>query len=192
MKKKITIFFLLILILVFFFIFFKSFREDDVSNLKDEKISDNKINANIIKDVNYTSRDSSGNEYILNASEGEIDLKNTDIIFLKNVKAIIKFKNNDKVIITSDYGKYNIENYDTIFNENVVAVYLDNKITSKYLDFSLVRNSMIITKDVVFTNSENTLKADVIEMDLETKDSKIFMFDNKKKVNIKNKINGNN
>ena len=71
-------------------------------------------------------------------------------------------------------------------------MYLDNKITSKYLDFSLVRNSMIITKDVVFTNSENTLKADVIEMDLETKDSKIFMFDNKKKVNIKNKINGNN
>ena len=80
----------------------------------------------------------------------------------------------------------------TIFNQNVVAVYLDNKITSEYLDFSLSRNSMIITRDVIFTNTENTLKADVVEMNIETKDTKIFMFDNKEKVNIQNNWYGNN
>ena len=46
---------------------------------------------------------------------------------------------------------------------------------------------MIISKNVVYTNLENILKADVIEMDVKTKDTKIFMFDNNKKVNIKDK-----
>ena len=95
-------------------------------------------------------------------------------------------KNKNEIKITSDFGKYNILNYDTIFNQNVVSIYLDNKITSEYLDFSLTRNSMIITRDVIFTNTENTLKADVVEMNIETKDTKIFMFDNKRKVNIQN------
>ena len=40
------------------------------------------------------------------------------------------------------------------------------------------RNTMIISKNVIFTNLENVLKADVIEMDLKTKDTKIFMYEN--------------
>ena len=46
---------------------------------------------------------------------------------------------------------------------------------------------MIISKKVVYTNLENILKADVIEMNLKTKDTKIFMYENSKKVNIKSK-----
>ena len=46
---------------------------------------------------------------------------------------------------------------------------------------------MIVTKNVIYTNTENILEADIIEMNIETKDTKIFMFDNKKKVNIKSK-----
>ena len=75
-------------------------------------INSEKINSNIIENVNYVSKDSEGNEYMLNASEGEIDIKNTDVIFLKNVQAIIKLKNKDDIKITSDFGKYNILNND--------------------------------------------------------------------------------
>ena len=46
---------------------------------------------------------------------------------------------------------------------------------------------MIISKNVIFTNLENVLKADVIEVDLKTKDTKIFMHEDNKQVNIKNK-----
>ena len=46
---------------------------------------------------------------------------------------------------------------------------------------------MIISRNIVYTNSKNVLKADVIEMDIKTKDTKIFMYENKKKVNIKSK-----
>ena len=46
---------------------------------------------------------------------------------------------------------------------------------------------MIISKNVVYTNLENILKADVIEINIKTKDTKIFMYEKNKKVNIKNK-----
>ena len=70
---------------------------------------------NIIKDINYTSRDLKGNEYSLIAKEGEIDLDNSDIIFLTDVTAYIKLvKNSELIVITSNYGKYNTINYDTL------------------------------------------------------------------------------
>ena len=46
---------------------------------------------------------------------------------------------------------------------------------------------MIISKDVTYTNLENMLKADLIEMDIKTKDTKISMYEQDKKVNIKSK-----
>ena len=67
--------------------------------------------------------------------------------------------------------QYNSDNFDTIF-QNVIINYLDNKINGEYLDFSLIRNSMIISKNLIYTNLENVLKADVIEIDIKTKDAK--------------------
>jgi hypothetical protein len=127
---------------------------------------------NIIQGVNYISKDLKGNEYIIKASQGEIDLEDSNTIFLTDVNAIIKLKDKDDVNITSNFGKYNIVNNDTIFSKNVIITYLDNKITGDYGDFSLERNSMIISKDVTYTNLENMLKADLIEMILKLKTQK--------------------
>ena len=187
MKKKIIFFFLIIGIVLFFL---KTFQNKKKISQEDSLSSKNEGNtsvSNIIRDVNYTSTDNKGNQYIINAEIGEIDLSNADIIYLTNVKALIKLIDKDNVTINSDYGKYNIITYDTIFTNNVIAKYIDNKITGEYLDFSINRNSLIISKNIIYTNNENILKADVVEMDLTTKDTKIFMYDNKKKVNIKNK-----
>ena len=46
---------------------------------------------------------------------------------------------------------------------------------------------MIISNNVTYTDPENILKADVIEMNVQTKDTKIFMYRNNEKVNIKSK-----
>ena len=134
--------------------------------------------------MSYSSKDIKGNEYLIFADKGEIDFSDKNIIFLNNVRAIIKLKNSNNIEITSDFGKYNANNFDTIFSKNVIVTYLDNKIESEYLDFSIDRNSMVISKEVIFTNLENTLEADVIEMNLDTKDSKIYMYQNKDKVII--------
>ena len=42
-----------------------------------------------------------------------------------------------------------------------------------------------MSKNVIYSNTKNVLKSDVVEINLETKDTKIFMFENNKKVNIK-------
>ena len=140
-----------------------------------------------MEDVSYSSKDAKGNEYIVNASRGEIDYDNPNIIYLTNVKAFIKLTNSNDVIITSDFGKYNSNNFDTIFSKTVIINYLDNKIIGEYLDFSIDRNSMIISRNVIYTNLDNILKADVIEINITTKDTKIFMYKDDKKVNIKSK-----
>ena len=46
------------------------------------------------------------------------------------------------------------------------------------------KNLLIISKNVVYTNPTNILKADVIELDTITKNTKIFMHNSKDKVSI--------
>ena len=67
-----------------------------------------------------------------------------------------------------------------------IIKYQEKKINSEYLDFSILRNSMIISKNVIYTDSENTLTTDVIEINIKTKDIKFFMYDKNNKVNLIN------
>ena len=206
MKKKNFFKLLLILILIIFtwFIYSNYFKKNitlipkttsttqttgtsetikNTTDINEEAV----YNSNIIKDLNYTSRDLRGNEYSLNAKKGEIDLNNSDIIFLTDVTANIKLaENSELILITSDYGKYNTINYDTIFSKNVKIDYIDNIITGDYLDFSMLNNLLIISRNVVYKNLENTMKADVLEFDTKTKNTKIYMYDSKKQVVINN------
>ena len=179
------IFIILCFIVVLIVINSKIFEKKDASLIKPQELESEVYSSNKIKDVKYTTKDADGNEYIITATEGEIDYSNTNIIYLTNLKAKIKLIDSDDISITSDYGKYNSGNFDTIFSKNVIINYLNNEITGEYLDFSLERNSLLMTKKVVYTNLENILKADAVEMNLKTKDTKIFMYENQKKVNIK-------
>ena len=190
--KKVLFFFLIFTLLILsYFVYtevYKKEKSENISeNINEMILDENTFSSNTIKDVNYISRDTKGNEYIINASKGEIDINNPDIIYLTDVKAFINLKNSNTVNISSNFGKYNTKNFDTIFSKNVIVKYLDNKITGEYLDFSLDSNLMVISRDIVYTNLDNVLFADVLEMNIETKDTKIYMYENKKKVNIKNK-----
>ena len=192
-KKK------LFIIIIFFFIILaflyinnltkddKNIKKEEITEIKDENSDDIFYNSNIIEDVYYSSKDSKGNEYIIEARQGEIDYKKNNIIYLTNVKGLVKLTNLNDIEITSNYGRYDTDNFDTIFSKNVIINYLDNKISGEYLDFSVKRDSMIISRNVIYTNLENILKADVIEINIRTKDTKIFMYQNNEKVNIKSK-----
>ena len=194
MKNKIFLKIVLILslIIITWFVYSEYFKEDKNKLSKPinptSKIEEDAVyNSNIIKDINYTSRDLKGNEYILIAKEGEIDLGNSDIIFLTDVTAYIKLvKNSELIMITSNYGKYNTINYNTIFSKNVKIDYVDNIITGDYLDFSMMKNLLIVSRNVVYKNLENTMKADVIELDTTSKDTKIFMYNSDEQVNVTN------
>jgi len=188
MKNKIVVILLIILFIgLSFYLYPKIFDKKKVEEIVVNEAEEISAESNIIKDINYISEDGKGNKYIINAVKGEIDYSNTNIMFLTDVEATIKLNNSNNIVITSDYGKYNIENFDTIFSKNVISKYLDNKITGEYLDFSLNRNTMIMSRNVIYTNPENILEADVIEMNLDTKNTKVFMYKSNEKVNIKSK-----
>ena len=181
------------LIIIFFFSL-KLFNKEKRASVEKETIVEEidkttveEINTttNIIKDVSYSSNDAKGNQYVLNAKEGQIDINNDKVIFLKGVEATITMKSGEIISVQSKFGKYNINNYDTIFSENVLIEYKDNNIKGNYVDFSLNRNSLIISKNVVYLNQKNLLRADVVEINISTKDTKIFMYEEKKKVKIK-------
>ena len=188
MNKKIKfflIFFLIASLILVLFIYPKENKIIEEVELKNEE--DLSYTSNIMKDVRYSSKDEKGNEYIIYASKGEIDYSNNHIIYLTNVTAEINIQEAENIRIISNFGKYNTKNFDTIFSKNVIINYLDNKITSNYLDFSIERNSMIVSKNVIYNNLNNTLKADSIEVNLKTKDTKIYMYELNKKINIKSK-----
>ena len=183
--KKIVILIIsfFVLILLAYIIYIKSFKTPD-KNLNLTNLEDKNYSSNIINDVKYITKDKDDNEYTIEAKEARIDISEPNKLYLTDVYAIIKLKNSEEITIISDFGKYNSENFDTIFSKNVIIKYENNKITSGYLDFSLNRNSMIISKNVVYNNLNNILRADVVEINIKTKDTKIFMYEENQKVNI--------
>ena len=187
---KLAIFLIIFSILLILMIYYKT-SQNKIDTQKN--LDENDYKQNIIVDVEYKSVDDKGNEYVINAKTGEIDYDRNNTIFLSKVSAKIILNDLTVITINSDYGKYNTFNYDTIFSKNVVIKYIDNKITSEYMDFSIARNTMIISKDVIYKNLDNIIKADVLEIKIDSKDAKIFMYEQNQKVNVKSKkFNGNN
>ena len=187
MRKKtviqvLMIFLIVLISLLFYLKYFKKKPKSLVKNMFNEQIYPNSSSANYINNINYVSTDTKGNEYEITAEQAEIDINNPDIMYLENVIAYIYLKDKDTVTITSDYGKYNSENSDTIFSKNVIVLYPSHKITGEYLDFSFLSNLGTISINVIYNGEKTRLFADRVEMNIATKDTKIFMHDDTKKV----------
>ena len=167
---------IIIISLWFYLKYFTKNFKDVKETLAIEKIDENQNSTStFINDINYTSTDFRGNEYQITAKLAEIKIENADLMFLTDVIAFVFIKGKDTVKITSNFGKYNTKNYDTIFSENVIVIYPGHKITGEYLDFSFLTDLGIFTTNVIYTGEKTNLFADKIEMNLTTKDTKIFM-----------------
>ena len=166
---------------------------DDINNNKSNFDIDDKTNAdvdnqnNLIKNLSYFSKDNLGNEYIIESKYSELNLDNVDIISMEDVSAKIIMVNSKPIYVTSNFAKYNNENYETTFTDNVLIVYLDNKIRCEKFHISIKNNFANVTDNVIYENPNGILIADTIEIDLITKNSKIFMIDKSKKVMVLNK-----
>ena len=185
-KRNLLIFFS---VLAFSIIFFSNYLNNDKNSSKQiEQITNEAekeiYSSNVIENVSYKANDNRGNEYAINALTGEIDIKDNDIIFLTDVTAVIKLESSEYIKITSKFGKYNIKNNDTIFSKNVLIKYLDSRISSNYMEFSINKSLMTITNNVIYSNNDNLLKADVVEFNNDKKKINIFMYDGSEKVKI--------
>ena len=179
------VFLISLISLLFYLKYFNKTPKVLEKNITKESINKNQNNSSTyIDDINYTSTDMQGNRDQITAEQAEIDINNSNVMFLENIIAYIFIKDSDTIKIVSDFGKYNSKNYDTIFSKNVIVIYPENKITGDYLDFSFLNSLGTISTNVIYTGDKTNLYADKIEIDLITKDTKIFMNDNKKKILI--------
>ena len=202
-QKKILIqsFLVLLLILLNIVVFNYYYQNDlkkDETNLKNnnDKKKDTQVNKDdLIENLKYTSNNTKGDIYELFADFGKADLENPNLMFLTNVKGTIKSKNKSDVLLVSDYANFNTKNFETTFISNVKISRNDEIITGNelYLVLDLEENDekdnlikeenlLRMSDDVSFVKPGYSLKADVVEIDLITKNSKIYMKDNIKKV----------
>ena len=112
MHKKILIQLLLLIILftiIFstFFLYFKKKENLKTSNLPIIKEKETLIDdetGTLIKDINYSFYDSSGNYYEFLSDVGKVDINNSEKIFMTNVVATIYLLDSSPVKITSKHA----------------------------------------------------------------------------------------
>tara|TARA_B110000967_G_C18845935_1_gene541997 strand:- start:715 stop:1296 length:582 start_codon:yes stop_codon:yes gene_type:complete len=191
MQKKIFLqLFLLICAIVISIFFFRTyFLNNDTKTIKTEKNNldfENRSDSNLISNIKYVSEDKNGNIYQINSEYAEIKDDQLELVFMKNVVGVIRLNNSTPINISSERAIYNKITYDTNFYTNVLLTNDDHIITSDILDLFFGNNLATLTNNITYKNLNTTLQADKIEIDLITKNSKIFMKNKNKKVKIIN------
>ena len=192
MQKKILLqLFLFLLFFVSASIFLKTyfFNTEDkiVLNKNDQKKTnedENRDKSNAIYNIKYISKDKKGNSYTIKSNSGEIDSNKSELISMNDVTANINLLNSSPIIISADNAIYNNINHETNFFNNVKVRYVTANITSENMDLLFEKNIATITNNVIYKNLNTQLQADKVEIDLITKNSKIFMNSKSEKVRI--------
>tara|TARA_B110000259_G_scaffold31239_1_gene34191 strand:- start:24 stop:599 length:576 start_codon:yes stop_codon:yes gene_type:complete len=175
--------FFLIIIFLFYDKYFLSNKELSITQNTNDNFKDLEVKSNLIQDIKYETIDSNGNKYFIYSKYGEANINNPDIILMKNVFARVEIFEKDTIYINSLSAKYNITNYETNFDTDIELKYLDHTIFAENMDLSFQKNFAWLYTNVVYKGYDYELFADKIEIDLITKNSKIYK-DNGKKVKI--------
>ena len=175
--------FFLIIIFLFYDKYFLSNKELSITQNTNDNFKDLEVKSNLIQDIKYETIDSNGNKYFIYSKYGEANINNPDIILMKNVFARVEIFEKDTIYINSLSAKYNITNYETNFDTDIELKYLDHTIFAENMDLSFQKNFAWLYTNVVYKGYDYELFADKIEIDLITKNSKIYT-DNGKKVKI--------
>ena len=198
-KTLIQLALILMLILIIFFIFNKYFYNEDkikeVSNTTSlSKKKKDLLNKDLKKDnidneivnLTYEKFDTNGNKYLIKAKKGILDSKNPSVIYMSTVEASLIYLNKDKLTIYSKEAIFNKENFKTTFSKNVKLIYEDQILESNNLEFLIDKNIAIFKDNVKYYNQNIEAFADIVIINLLTKEIDIKS-KNQKKIKIKKK-----
>ncbi len=209
MKRKYLIqIILLLLLFVLSISIFNYYYEKDSPVKKDKKneeksFSDGKTlsnQQNLIEDIKYRATNTNGDIYEILADYGEANLENPELMFLTNVKSKIIFNNTEKknINLTSNFANFNTKTFETTFVKNVEIVRQNETITGDELyivldvvedntqnDLNKEQNILRMSNNVLLQKPGYEMKADILEIDLITKNLKIYMNNTNNKVLIK-------
>ena len=207
-KTLIQISLLIFLILLSYLVvnkyFFKTNSTQQITKKNIDKVNtddDLKNKQDLIKNIKYTSNNAAGDIYELIADYGESNSENPNLMYLTNVKGKVIFKDENKpsIILISKFADFNTVSFETTFKEKVKITRQDEVITGDRLylvldneeknsnDLSRIpeeENLIRMSDNIFFKKPGYTLKADVLEIDLTTKNTKIYMNNELKKVMI--------
>ena len=196
-KTLIQLFLVLVLISIIFFISKKYFYIEEnikeVNNFNSLDIKKNnllkkiKIKENIdneILNLTFEKFDSNGNKYLINAQKGILDNENQEIIYMSDIEASLIYLNNDKLVISSNEAIFNKENFKTTFSKDVKLIYQEHLLESDNLDFLINKNIAIFKDNVKYYNQDIEAFADIVNINLLTKEIDIKS-KNQKKIKIK-------
>jgi len=192
--KIITRLLLIILLIYLFFIVFKFYIYNPVSSEFPNELNKNaensieKVENNLIENLNYEVQLSDNRKYLITSEKSDIKYNdNNEIINMFNVNAIITYDNKFPFVITADEAIYNNSNYKTNFNQNIKIKYMQNIITANNMSLDLINNIVILNNDINYNGLDFEMSADNVLINLITKEITIFTDDKKKNVRIKTK-----
>ena len=203
-KKTLIQIILLIFLILITFLFFKvyynsnsdtSLNKENLTKKNKEIKEVKKDEKNLIQNISYTANNNKGDIYLLLAETGEIYLDNPDLMFLTKVDGKITLKDGEIITVNSDFANFNTKTFETTFINNVIVKKSDEVVTGAELYLVLEekvnkalksnqedKNLIRVSRNVFYTKPGYTLSADILEIDLITKDIKIYMSDKYKKV----------
>ena len=193
MKNKIflqfSIFFIFFVIASIFFKTYFSTKNNNITLIKKnyEKIDNQDADkSNLIHNIEYISNDNNKYNYIIKSKQGIQSVNPPNVTFMKDVLATINLNDKAPINISSKSAFFNNITYDTEFNGEVVVIYDEHKINAEKLNLLFKKNLAYISNEILYKNLNTQLQADKIEINLLTKNLKIFMNDKSKKIKILN------
>ena len=188
-KKVIQILIILLIILISYLVLnIYFFDKKDISDLdlnENLVIEEDNLNFdNVMENLEYKSSDKSGNNYIIKAKKGKVNLEKENLLILENVYGEIKLVGKSTIYIYSNFAQYNKNNFDTRFYQNVLVNYEDKRFNCDNLDLFFKDNFGSMYNNIVFVDENTQINADQVNMNLLNGDINIKMFQEEKKIKI--------
>ena len=188
-KKVIQILIILLIILISYLVLnIYFFNKKDISNLDlNENLvteEDNLNLDNVMENLEYKSYDKSGNNYIIKAKKGKVNLEKENLLILEDVYGEIKLVGKSTIYIYSNLAQYNKNNFDTRFYQNVLVNFEDKRFNCDNLDLFFKDNFGSMYNNIVFVDENTQINADQVNMNLLNGDINIKMFQEEKKIKI--------
>ena len=188
-KKVIQILIILLIILISYLVLnIYFFDKKDISDLdlnENLVIEEDNLNFdNVMENLEYKSSDKSGNNYIIKAKKGKVNLEKENLLILEDVYGEIKLVGKSTIYIYSNFAQYNSNNFDTRFYQNVLVNYEDKRFNCDNLDLFFKDNFGSMYNNIVFVDENTQINADQVNMNLLNGDINIKMFQEEKKIKI--------
>tara|TARA_B110000495_G_C22922676_1_gene539078 strand:- start:556 stop:1137 length:582 start_codon:yes stop_codon:yes gene_type:complete len=189
MKKKTLLQLLILIVIIVILIFFyKNSNQNKKANVSIKLSNQSEIinsdNSNLISNLKYVVEGEDGISYTITSEIGELSVEQPNLILMRRVLAVIRNDYGKPLKITADNAIYNNINHDTQFYDNVLMTYQEQVINSDNFDLVFIKNLATIKNNVVYKDLNTKLFADKVEINILTKNSKIFMYDKQKKIKI--------